>query len=214
MTKKRLDNPKRKGKTAKRDRKRPPEQKTANQILREQMPEADRQIVDALIPPDKPPPKQFRVWCQICGATGYTRKPPMVCPRCEGEMTETPVAFSPDLPPTWGQMRKCTDGTGLRGMNETGGTILDEANELVHGSRQKDYGHPRDDFAKTACMITGILLPKLKDGATVNTDEVALIMIAVKMSRLVHSWKRDSAVDICGYAATMEMLHAPAGESF
>ncbi len=151
----------------------------------------------------------------------YPPQPPMTCPRCGGDMTENWRECVPDLPPTWGQTRKRTDGTGLRGMNERDcagvravSSVLRDAEELVHGDRQKSYGHPRDDFAKTACMITGILLPKLKDGATVNADEVALIMIAVKMSRLAHSWKRDSAVDICGYAATMEMLHEPAGEPF
>ena len=78
--------------------------------------------------------------------------------------------------------------------------ILEEANKIVSGERNTDYGHPADDFQKTADMWTVIL------GVPVTTQQVALCMIAVKISRLLHEPKRDSLVDIAGYARTIEML--------
>ena len=78
--------------------------------------------------------------------------------------------------------------------------ILEEANTLVSGERNTDYGHPADDFQKTADMWSVIL------GIPISTQQMALCMIAVKISRLMHKPKRDNLVDIAGYARTIEML--------
>ena len=44
-------------------------------------------------------------------------------------------------------------------------SILTEAQGLVHGDRNSDYGHPLDDFSRTAAIWTALLGGKLKDGA-------------------------------------------------
>lgn len=80
-------------------------------------------------------------------------------------------------------------------------SILVEADRLVSGARQNDYGHPSQDFARTAAMWTVIL------GVEVTAEQIPLCMIAVKISRLMNSYKRDSAVDIAGYAKTLTLLH-------
>ena len=85
-------------------------------------------------------------------------------------------------------------------------SVCDEAKRLTATDRQKSYGHPRDDFAKQALMMTGILRSKLKDGQVITAADVPLLMIAVKISRLTHAYKRDSIVDICGYARTAAMV--------
>jgi hypothetical protein len=85
-------------------------------------------------------------------------------------------------------------------------SILDEAKNLTNGSRQADYGHPRDDFARTAAMWNGILAAKLRDGATITAMDVPLCLIAVKIAREVHSHKRDNLVDIAGYTRTAAMV--------
>jgi hypothetical protein len=85
-------------------------------------------------------------------------------------------------------------------------SILQEADRLVSTDRQSDYGHPREDFAKTAKMITGVLLPKLKENQEVSALEVALIMCCVKISREVNKHKRDNLVDLAGYAKTADMV--------
>jgi hypothetical protein len=78
--------------------------------------------------------------------------------------------------------------------------ILEEANSLVHGDRQAAYGHPLDDFTKTAKMWSAIL------GVEVTAEQVGLCMCAVKISRQINRPKRDNMVDLAGYAATVEMV--------
>lgn len=73
-------------------------------------------------------------------------------------------------------------------------TALQEAQRLVYGDRGADYGHPLDDCTRTAALWSTIL------GNPVTAEQAILCMVAVKMSRLCHSYKRDSAVDIAGYA--------------
>ena len=81
-------------------------------------------------------------------------------------------------------------------------TLLAEADRIVNGPRQRDYGHPLDDFSKTAQMWA----PIFADGK-VTAEKVALAMIGVKMSRLLNTpTHHDSQVDIAGYIQTYEMV--------
>lgn len=86
-------------------------------------------------------------------------------------------------------------------------TILQEAQRLVHGDRQRAYGHPLDDFSRTAGMATAMLKHKLKDGESITPEEVGLFMILVKVSRQINRPKRDNMTDAAGYAATVQMCH-------
>lgn len=80
-------------------------------------------------------------------------------------------------------------------------TILQEAYELVHGERQDDYGHPIEDFSRTAKMWSAIF------GIDVEPWQIPMAMICVKLSRLSNDpTKRDSVTDIAGYAATLQMV--------
>ena len=82
-------------------------------------------------------------------------------------------------------------------------TICQEADRLVSHDRQAQYGAPSEDFARTAAMWEPIL--GLPPGA-ISPEKVAYCMIAVKLSRLCHGYKRDSVVDIAGYAKTISMV--------
>jgi hypothetical protein len=77
--------------------------------------------------------------------------------------------------------------------------ILEEANSLVSGDRQSNYGHPLDDFSRTAKMWSAIL------GVEISAEQVGLCMVAVKISRQVNKPKRDNLVDAAGYSATVQM---------
>lgn len=81
--------------------------------------------------------------------------------------------------------------------------VLEEANRLTSRDRNQSYGHPREDFTRTAALWSAVL------GCRVTPEQVALCMIQVKVSRLCHAPKRDSVVDIAGYARTLEMLGEP-----
>ena len=86
-------------------------------------------------------------------------------------------------------------------------SILNEAHELVHRDRGKDYGHPLDDFSRSAKMITGVLSDLLKPGVEIPAERIPMIVICIKLSREINKPKRDNRVDMAGYAETLEMIH-------
>ena len=78
--------------------------------------------------------------------------------------------------------------------------ILEQAYKLTTNDRQRTYGHPSEDFARTAKMWEAIL------GVKVTPIQVAYCMICVKLSRLVNKFKYDSLLDIAGYANCAHMV--------
>lgn len=78
-------------------------------------------------------------------------------------------------------------------------SILDEAQLLVSGVRQMRYGHPLDDYTRTAQLWSAIL------GVEVLPEQALLCMCAVKISRECHEHARDNLVDLAGYAACIQM---------
>jgi hypothetical protein len=74
--------------------------------------------------------------------------------------------------------------------------LLREAEVLVDGDRNAQYGDPRQDFQRTATMWSAYL------GCEVQPHDVAALMAMLKISRIRWSpEKRDSWVDLAGYAA-------------
>ena len=98
------------------------------------------------------------------------------------------------------------DAKVVLGGDRDGESVLDEAKRITATTRHGDYGHPADDFARTARMWSGILANKLRDGEQVTAMDVPLCMIAVKLARQAHRHKRDNLVDIAGYARTAAMV--------
>lgn len=83
-------------------------------------------------------------------------------------------------------------------------STLQEAHRLTHGPRRADYGHPLDDYTRTAGMVNAMLSHKLKE--PLLAEDVTMIMQCVKLSRHVNAPKRDNMVDEAGYAwATWEI---------
>lgn len=74
-----------------------------------------------------------------------------------------------------------------------------EAVVLVGGDRNRAYGHPLDDYTKTAALWQGILGPKLAPGEAITPEDAILCMVGVKLSREVNRPNRDNIVDAIGY---------------
>lgn len=80
------------------------------------------------------------------------------------------------------------------------GDALDEAKALITGDRNNAYGPPWQDFSRTAGALNayGYAGP---EGRELESHDVAIFVMAVKLSRLMWTpTKRDSWVDIAGYA--------------
>lgn len=73
---------------------------------------------------------------------------------------------------------------------------LEEVADLIDGDRDKSYGSPKENFGRTAAMWQ-VLFPEREW----KPADIARAMIAVKLARDVHSFKRDGFLDIAGYAA-------------
>jgi len=86
-------------------------------------------------------------------------------------------------------------------------TILQEAQALVHGERSADYGHPADDFAAVAEAFNAYIKKKYYIVNLLESADVPIFQMIVKIMREAHKPKRDNLVDIAGYAATLEMVH-------
>jgi hypothetical protein len=79
------------------------------------------------------------------------------------------------------------------------GGILDEAKQLTTGDRHVTYGPPDADFARTAGMLNALFGHKLS--SPFLPQDVAKLVICIKLSRSVWNDKRDNYTDIAGYAA-------------
>lgn len=91
------------------------------------------------------------------------------------------------------------------GVDASAETILQEAQRLVHGNRGADYGHPLDDFARTAKMWSGLFRDLLRPGVEFEAPHVGMGMVCVKLSREMNKPKRDNMTDGAGYCETVQM---------
>lgn len=81
-------------------------------------------------------------------------------------------------------------------------SILEEAQRLIHGERNQNYGHPRENFKNIARLFSGYLDREISD------IDVANLMILVKVARVQGGpYHRDSFTDIAGYAGCVERIY-------
>ena len=86
-------------------------------------------------------------------------------------------------------------------------TILEEAQRITSGDRQRDYDHPLPNHARIARLWNAYLEIRPQPGAEISPEDVAFMMIMLKMARDAYAPKRDNLVDVCGYARCIAIIH-------
>lgn len=84
---------------------------------------------------------------------------------------------------------------------ENNKSILSEAEDIVNGSRQSDYGDAANNFHRIANIVNN-MYPQLN----INAQQCCAVLMAVKLIREGFRHKRDNLVDLCGYAELMNRL--------
>ena len=85
--------------------------------------------------------------------------------------------------------------------------VLEEAQDIIYGDRERTYGHPAKNLNCIADMWNSYLMSRFDEELPklLNAKDVAVMMVLLKASRLANDPNhRDSLVDICGYAALVE----------
>ena len=81
-------------------------------------------------------------------------------------------------------------------------SVLEEAQQIIHGARRADYGHPYDDFTRVGRIWAALL-----DIPEIPPEKVALMLGGLKMARLCSNpGHRDSNLDWSGYSGTYELV--------
>lgn len=79
--------------------------------------------------------------------------------------------------------------------------ILTEAASLINGERAQQYGDATECFGRIAALWSALL------DIVITPNDVANMMILLKVARTRDTYHRDSYVDIAGYAALVEQIN-------
>tara|TARA_Y100001970_G_scaffold289421_1_gene419740 strand:+ start:11311 stop:11610 length:300 start_codon:yes stop_codon:yes gene_type:complete len=88
-------------------------------------------------------------------------------------------------------------------MSMTKEEILKKARDLVTGDRNETHGDAFQNHAEIAEFWNIYLDKKLQPMASITAEDVALMMVLMKISRNTQGKKNnlDNFIDMCGYAA-------------
>ena len=79
-------------------------------------------------------------------------------------------------------------------------SILAEAESILNGQREVDYGDATESFEKIA-QLASLITNKVLDAET-----CCAVMMAVKLTRESFKHKRDNLVDLAGYAEILNQI--------
>ena len=86
--------------------------------------------------------------------------------------------------------------------------LLNEARDIVAGPRAESYGPAEESFLTIANLWQDYLYVAVGTEGIVSPQDVAHMLILMKVARQAHSHKRDNLVDIAGYAALSQRISA------
>lgn len=84
--------------------------------------------------------------------------------------------------------------------------VLEAAKDILNGQRKEDYGNYKENFYRVTHYWNTYLGHKGILSGSILPEDVAMLMILFKISRLEHNYTKDSAIDICGYITLYDNL--------
>lgn len=92
--------------------------------------------------------------------------------------------------------------------------VLHEADDLIAGDRQHEYGPPQVNFARIADVWNWWMEATGRD-SVLDPSDVAMMMALLKMARVANNPdSRDSYVDLAAYSALGYMLSVEEGNTW
>jgi len=91
-------------------------------------------------------------------------------------------------------------------------SALTEAMEVAGQSRSRDYGHPLENHQRIANLWNAYMEGRNDPSSPLEAEEVAWMMVLLKVAREQHTHKHDSLVDVCGYVRCIELMHEKRAE--
>ena len=85
--------------------------------------------------------------------------------------------------------------------------ITAEAIDKVRNDRQELYGHPKVNFERIAKFWNNYL--ELTPANRITVQDVAWMMILLKVAREIEHPHRDNRIDVVGYIECLELLDEP-----
>lgn len=92
-------------------------------------------------------------------------------------------------------------------------SILIRADALINGDRRRDYGHPLENFSRVAEYWSAYLTTRGGPPRPLTAEDVAHMMIMLKIARGAQGYNDDTYMDIAGYAGCVEAIHDAREES-
>lgn len=77
--------------------------------------------------------------------------------------------------------------------------VLQEALRITSGARQRDYDHPLPNHERIALLWNSFLRIRRNPSGEITPEDVATMMVLLKIARDSFNPKRDNLVDMAGY---------------
>ena len=85
-------------------------------------------------------------------------------------------------------------------------SVLEEAEEIIHGDRNRYYGHPLDTHGCTAAMWSAYLSRCYRTDIILTPEDVCWMNVLQKVSREANKANRDNMIDAAEYVGNVEMI--------
>lgn len=86
-------------------------------------------------------------------------------------------------------------------------SVLKEALNIIYKDRINQYGKPEDSFKTIASFWNTYLTNKFNIKTQITTEDVAMMMVLLKIAREINEHKRDNLIDIAGYVECADRIY-------